>query len=150
MKSYEDSLSSQMENFEELKSHQKNGLTNVEEIREKIQQLRKTDEIIQSDIDSLRLYESKFEISLESHEIRLEEHQQALDVINTAKKSLIDRAGKLQTEIDTIRSRMEELEKVSSQGVDVLKAELIKICMAIKIFFQDTFCWSLIHGNLKS
>lgn len=140
MKSYEDSLSSQMENFEELKSHQKNGLTNVEEIREKIQQLRKTDEIIQSDIDSLRLYESKFEISLESHEIRLEEHQQALDVINTAKKSLIDRAGKLQTEIDTIRSRMEELEKVSSQGVDVLKAELIKICMAIKIFFQDTFC----------
>ena len=140
MKSYEDSLSSQMENFEELKSHQKNGLTNVEEIREKIQQLRKTDEIIQSDIDSLRLYESKFEISLESHEIRLEEHQQALDVINTAKKSLIDRAGKLQTEIDTIRSRMEELEKVSSQGVDVLKAELIKICMAIKILFQDTFC----------
>ena len=140
MKSYEDSLSSQMENFEELKSHQKNGLTNVEEIREKIQQLRKTDEIIQSDIDSLRLYESKFEISLESHEIRLEEHQQALDVINTAKKSLTDRAGKLQTEIDTIRSRMEELEKVSSQGVDVLKAELIKICMAIKIFFQDTFC----------
>ena len=140
MKSYEDSLSSQMENFEELKSHQKNGLTNVEEIREKIQQLRKTDEIIQSDIDSLRLYESKFEISLESHEIRLEEHQQALDVINTAKKSLIDRAGKLQTEIDTIRSRMEELEKVSSQGVDVLKAELIKICMAIKIFYQDTFC----------
>ena len=140
MKSYEDSLSSQMENFEELKSHQKNGLTNVEEIREKIQQLRKTDEIIQSDIDSLRLYESKFEISLESHEIRLEEHQQALDVINTAKKSLIDRAGKLQTEIDTIRSRMEELEKVSSQGVDVLKAELIKICMAIKIFFQETFC----------
>ena len=140
MKSYEDSLSSQMENFEELKSHQKNGLTNVEEIREKIQQLRKTDEIIQSDIDSLRLYESKFEISLESHEIRLEEHQQALDVINTAKKSLIDKAGKLQTEIDTIRSRMEELEKVSSQGVDVLKAELIKICMAIKISFQDTFC----------
>ena len=140
MKSYEDSLSSQMENFEELKSHQKNGLTNVEEIREKIQQLRKTDEIIQSDIDSLRLYESKFEISLESHEIRLEEHQQALDVINTAKKSLTDRAGKLQTEIDTIRSRMEELEKVSSQGVDVLKAELIKICKAIKIFFQDTFC----------
>ena len=48
MKSYEDSLSSQMENFEELKSHQKNGLTNVEEIREKIQQLRKTDEIIQA------------------------------------------------------------------------------------------------------
>ena len=139
MKSYEDSLSSQMENFEELKSHQKNGLTNVEEIREKIQQLRKTDEIIQSDIDSLRLYESKFEISLESHEIRLEEHQQALDVINTAKKSLIDRAGKLQTEIDTIRSRMEELEKVSSQGVDVLKAELIKICMVIKMFFSGYF-----------
>ena len=139
MKSYEDSLSSQMENFEELKSHQKNGLTNVEEIREKIQQLRKTDENIQSDIDSLRLYESKFEISLESHEIRLEEHQQALDVINTAKKSLIDKAGKLQTEIDTIRSRMEELEKVSSQGVDVLKAELIKICMTIKIFFRILF-----------
>lgn len=140
MKSYEDSLSSQMENFEELKSHQKNGLTNVEEIREKIQQLRKTDEMIQSDIDSLRLYESKFEISLESHEIRLEEHQQALDVINTAKKSLIDRAGKLQTEIDTIRSRMEELEKVSSQGVDVLKEELIKICMVIKILnFDENF-----------
>ena len=140
MKSYEDSLSSQMENFEELKSHQKNGLTNVEEIREKIQQLRKTDEMIQSDIDSLRLYESKFEISLESHEIRLEEHQQALDVINTAKKSLIDRAGKLQTEIDTIRSRMEELEKVSSQGVDVLKEELIKICMVINILnFDENF-----------
>ena len=139
MKSYEDSLSSQMENFEELKSHQKNGLTNVEEIREKIQQLRKTDEIIQSDIDSLRLYESKFEISLESHEIRLEEHQQALDVINTAKKSLTDRAGKLQTEIDTIRSRMEELEKVSSQGVDVLKTELIKICIVIKMFFSGYF-----------
>ena len=121
MKSYEDSLSSQQDNFDQLKSKHQNGQSELGEIRLKIQELRKYDEILQSDIESLRVYENKMESSFESHEIRLNEHQQTLEAINTAKKSAAERAGKIQSEIETIRTRMEELEKVSSQGVDVLK-----------------------------
>lgn len=93
----------------------------IEFLKQVIDTMKGTEAAMENDINLLQTYESTIESKIESHQIDIGEIKIHFTTIDEAKRGLLDKTDKLKSDIDVINARMEELESISSKGVDALE-----------------------------